>query len=52
MEKTPSQEANWVKQNELDEVFANAKSNATALYKKQNYLSLIFKIFRIILYFV
>ena len=33
-EKTPAQEANWVDQTELNEVFANAKSTATALYKK------------------
>lgn len=35
MEKTPSQEANWVEQNELDSVLNNAKNTATALYKKQ-----------------
>jgi len=35
MEKTPSQEANWVEPTELNEVIANAKSTATALYKKQ-----------------
>lgn len=34
MEKTPSQEANWLEANELNEVIANAKSTATALYKK------------------
>ena len=33
-EKSVAQKANWVEQNELDAVFANAKSNATALYKK------------------
>jgi len=33
-EKSPAQQANWVDQNELNEVFANAKSTATALYKK------------------
>ena len=33
-EKSPAQEANWVNQNELNEIFANAKSNATALYRK------------------
>jgi integrase len=35
MEKTPSQEANWLEPTELDSVFTTAKSNATALYKKQ-----------------
>ena len=33
-EKSQAQEANWVDQTELNEVFANAKSTATALYKK------------------
>ena len=33
-EKSVAQEANWVDQTELNEVFANAKSTATALYKK------------------
>jgi hypothetical protein len=33
-EKSPAQEANWIDQTELNEVFANAKSTATALYKK------------------
>ena len=35
MDKSPSQEANWVEPTELNEVFATTKSNATALYKKQ-----------------
>jgi hypothetical protein len=35
MEKTPAQEANWLEANELNEVMANAKNTATALYKKQ-----------------
>ena len=34
MEKSPAQEAGWVEPTELDEVFAHAKSTATALYKK------------------
>jgi hypothetical protein len=33
-EKSVAQEANWVDQTELNEVFANAKSTAIALYKK------------------
>lgn len=33
-EKSVAQEANWIEQNELNEVFANVKSTATALYKK------------------
>jgi len=33
-EKSPAQEANWINQNELNEVFNHVKSTATALYKK------------------
>jgi len=33
-EKSVAQEANWIDQNELNEVFNHVKSTATALYKK------------------